>query len=186
MRIPSKTVFLLKRDAGSVFYLLTWVTWEHSHPMREDVTYITFSLIGWECCHVTRDNIDSQIKHPEDMPISSRSISMKLTAHDDVIKWKHFPCYWPFVRGIHRSPLNSPHKGQWRRALMFSFICAWISGWVNNREIGDLRCHGAHCDVIVMIWILLNLRLGIVTLFSCQVPGYMSGKLHGIIHVFVC
>ena len=32
--------------------------------------------------------------------------------HDDVIKWKHFPRYWPFVRGIHRSPVNSPHKGQ--------------------------------------------------------------------------
>ena len=40
--------------------------------------------------------------------------------HDDVIKWKHFPRYWPFVRGIHRSPVNSPHKGQWRGALMFS------------------------------------------------------------------
>ena len=39
--------------------------------------------------------------------------------HDDVIKWKHFPHYWPFVRGIHRSPVN-PHKGQWRGALMFS------------------------------------------------------------------
>ena len=39
--------------------------------------------------------------------------------HDDVIKWKHFPRYWPFVRGIHRSPANSPHKGQWRRALIF-------------------------------------------------------------------
>ena len=36
------------------------------------------------------------------------------TNHDDVIKWKHFPRYWPFVRGIHRSPVNSPHKGQWR------------------------------------------------------------------------
>ena len=24
-------------------------------------------------------------------------------SHDDVIKWKHFPRYWPFVRGIHRS-----------------------------------------------------------------------------------
>ena len=24
--------------------------------------------------------------------------------HDDVIKWKNFPRYWPFVRGIHRSP----------------------------------------------------------------------------------
>ena len=33
-------------------------------------------------------------------------------AHDDVIKWKHFPRYWPFVQGIHRPPVNSPHKGQ--------------------------------------------------------------------------
>ena len=41
-------------------------------------------------------------------------------------KWKHFPRYWPFVRGIHRSPVNSPHKGQWRAALMFSSICAWL------------------------------------------------------------
>ena len=51
--------------------------------------------------------------------------------HNDVIKWKHFPRYWPFVQGIHRSPVNSPHKGQWRRVLMFSFICAWINGWVS-------------------------------------------------------
>ena len=41
--------------------------------------------------------------------------------HDDVIKWKHFPRYWRFVRGIHRWPVNSPHKGQWRGALMFFF-----------------------------------------------------------------
>ena len=44
--------------------------------------------------------------------------------HHDVIKWKQFPRYWPFVWVIHRSPVNSPHKGQWRRALMFSLICA--------------------------------------------------------------
>ena len=50
--------------------------------------------------------------------------------HADVIKWKHFPRYWPFVRGIHRSPVNSPHKGQCRGALMFSLICARINGWV--------------------------------------------------------
>ena len=59
--------------------------------------------------------------------------------HDDVIKWKHFPRHWPFVRGIHWCPVNSPHKGQWRRALMFTLICARINGWVNNREAGDLR-----------------------------------------------
>ena len=35
-----------------------------------------------------------------------------------------FPRYWPFVRGMHRSPLNYPHKGQWRGALKFSLICA--------------------------------------------------------------
>ena len=69
--------------------------------------------------------------------------------HDDVVKWKHFPRYWPFVRGIHRSPVNSPHKGQWLGALMFSLMCAWINGWVNNREAGDLRCHRVHCDVTV-------------------------------------
>ena len=40
------------------------------------------------------------------------------------LQMKPFPCYWPFVRGIHRSPVNSPHKGQWRGALMFSLICA--------------------------------------------------------------
>ena len=72
-------------------------------------------------------------------------------SHDDVIKWKHFPRYWPFVRGIDRSTVNSPHKGQWRGALMFSLIYAWIRGWVNNREAGDLRRHQAHYDVIVMI-----------------------------------
>ena len=42
-------------------------------------------------------------------------------AHDDVIKGKHFPRYWAFVRGFHRSPLSFPHKCQWRRALIFSF-----------------------------------------------------------------
>ena len=52
----------------------------------------------------------------------------KSAGHDDVIKWKHFPRYWPFVRGIHRCPVNSPHKGQSRGALMFTLICARING----------------------------------------------------------
>ena len=72
------------------------------------------------------------------------------SVHDDVIKWKHFPRYWPFVRGIHRSAVNFSHKGQWRGTLMFTLICARINGWVNNCEAGDLRRHRVHCDVIVM------------------------------------
>ena len=70
--------------------------------------------------------------------------------HEDDIKWKHFPRNWPSVRGIHRSPVNSPHKGQWRGALMFCLIRAWINSWANNCQAGDLRRYLAHCDVIVM------------------------------------
>ena len=77
--------------------------------------------------------------------------------HDDVIKWKHFPRYWPFVPGIHWSPLNSPHKGQWRGALMFSLICVWINGvnkwwgwWLETL----LRPLWRHCDEIWMWYVL--------------------------------
>ena len=68
--------------------------------------------------------------------------------------WRHQmekknPCYWPYVREIHRSPVNSTHKGQWRGALMFSLFCAWINGWVNTCEAGDLWRHRAHYDVTV-------------------------------------
>ena len=73
------------------------------------------------------------------------------TSYDDVIKWKHFPRYWPFGREIHRSAMNSAHKGQWRGALIFSSICAWINGWVNNREAVDLRRHRVHYDVTVVL-----------------------------------
>ena len=86
-------------------------------------------------------------------------INVDVHEHDDVIKWKHFPRYWPFVRGIHRSPVNSPHKGQWRRAVMFSLICVLINVWVNNREAGDLRRYRAHYDIIVMIRTVLHTHL---------------------------
>ena len=87
--------------------------------------------------------------------------------HGDVIKWKHFPRYWPFVRGIPLSQVNSPHKDQWRGALMFSLIRSWINTRVNNREADYLGRHLAHYDVIVMIRvseILFNSR---ITLLVC-------------------
>ena len=81
-----------------------------------------------------------------------RLIDVPRPLHNDVVKWKRFPRYWPFKRGINRSAVNSPHRSQWRGALMFSLICARIKGWVNNRKAGDLRRHRAHYDVIVMLW----------------------------------
>ena len=71
--------------------------------------------------------------------------------HDGVIKWKHFPRYWPFVRGIHGSPVNFSHKGHWRGALMLSVICSLNKQLSKkNCEVGYLRRHRAHYDVIVM------------------------------------
>ena len=82
--------------------------------------------------------------------LQNNALGGNLEVNDDVIKWKIFPLYWPFVRGFHRSPVNFPHKGQWRGALMFSFICAWTNGWVNNLYAVDFRRHGTHYNVTLM------------------------------------
>ena len=68
--------------------------------------------------------------------------------------WHHqmetFPAQLAICAGNSPVPVNSPHKGQWRRALMFSLICTWIKDRVNNRGAGDLRRHRGHCYVNVM------------------------------------
>ena len=46
----------------------------------------------------------------ENVIISTQTWGVVIAVHDDVIKWKHFPRHGPFVRGIHRSPVNSPQK----------------------------------------------------------------------------
>ena len=99
------------------------------------------------------------------------------TMHDDVIKWKHFPRSWPFVRRIHRSPVNSQHKDQWRGALMFALICVWINGWVNNREAGDLRRHRGHYDVIVMGKVITsNSLLWDVIIYAVPIYLFLTPK----------
>ena len=93
--------------------------------------------------------------------------------HDHVIKWKHFPRY----------PVNSPHKGQWRGALMFSLICAWINYWVNNGDAGDLRRHRAHYDVTVMFSKHIVLSAGTMT--SSRVCVFRLGECcHAILHIY--
>ena len=70
--------------------------------------------------------------------------------------------------GIHRSPVNSPHKGQWRSALTHSLICAPTNGWTNNRDAGDLKCHRLHYYVTVMaIFRIDTSALLCHTMWSC-------------------
>ena len=76
--------------------------------------------------------------------------------HDNVIKWTHLPRYWPFVRGIHRSPVDSTHRGQWRGALMFSLICArtrcflWFAPEQKVEE--TIETAVIYYDVTVVVW----------------------------------
>ena len=112
-----------------------YLSWTQSNPKQWNFQENLFIFVKW--LEIMTNN--GAVGSAEDV-----------TFHNDVIKWKHFPRYWPFVRGIYRSPVNSTHKGQCRRALLFSLTHDWINGWVNNREAGDLRRLRAHYDVVVM------------------------------------
>ena len=148
---------------------------------------MSFTQILQEYFSGTRANIRFQLPHWQwDYRVEclwNRSVPYhKKHKHDDVIKWKHFAHYWIFVRGIHRSPVNSPHKGQWRGALMFSLICAWLNGWVSNREAGDLRRHRAHYDVIVA----KNVRVYLVMYSVQEAHTERMQENTGAIFTFYC
>ena len=123
---------------------------------------------------------------------STLKVAQELEDHDDVIKWKYFPRYWPFVRGIHRWPVNSLHKGQWCGALMFSLIWVLTNDWVHNRNAGDLRHHGTHYDVTVMcpaVWqsswgkvILTPMKLLPKFLYITSLYRLIWGYLHRPVH----
>ena len=106
--------------------------------------------IGAGHLQIQCDQVPSCIHSNQHVKLRSRHLCI-YTYHNKVVRQKHFLRYWPFVRETHRSPVKSPHKGQWRGAVMFSMICAWINGWVNNRHTSDLRRHGPYYGVIVMM-----------------------------------
>ena len=76
----------------------------------------------------------SRLVSPTSCGMASQ-IPNKSLSHDHFIKWKHFPRYWPCVRGIHRSPVNSLTQRPVTRSFDVFF---------------DLRPNHAHYDVIVM------------------------------------
>ena len=83
-------------------------------------------------------------------------IDTMLMPHGEKSWWRHqmetFSALLALCAGNSLVPVNYPHKGQWRGALMFSLICAWINRWVNNGEAGDFRRYRTHYDVIVKLW----------------------------------
>ena len=106
------------------------------------------------------------------------------SAHDDVIKWKHFPRYWPFVREF-TGPGEFPAQRPVTRSLDVFFdlrlnkrLSKQSWGWwfetlprplwrhsngLNQQlskklDAGDLRRHRADYDVIVMVAVLYRTK----------------------------
>ena len=75
-----------------------------------------------------------------------KTVAVCLWTHDGKIPWKCFLYYWPFVRGIHWSAVDSLHKGLICKALMCSLLLALRSCWTNRQSASDLRCH------VELIW----------------------------------
>ena len=95
--------------------------------------------VGQEVVHITEDWESVKLRWRREVEVSGKTW------------WRHqmetFSTFTDHLCGEFTGPL---HKGQWHGAMIFSLMCAWINGWVNNREAGDLRRHRAHYDVIVM------------------------------------
>ena len=85
--------------------------------------------------------------------------------HGDVIKWKHFPRYWQFVRGIHRSPVNSPHKRPFTPSFNVFFDLSlnkrlnkqWWCWWFETLSRSLWRhCNGSSghvCKLLVVFYV---------------------------------
>ena len=164
-------IVMEKREQHLGLILLTWVNFNpcvDNMPSKawDEITYPFPNFNGgtvevWEwICNFIPHFIVYVITYPLWDYIKMERSSVRQQPHRDSLEdwetwWRHqmeafFPCYLPSVLGIHRSAVNSLHKGQWRWALIFSLICAWINGWVNNCEGGDLRRHRTLCDITVM------------------------------------
>ena len=129
--------------------------WPVNSPHKGPITQKLFlfddvimSMIEWWAAQLVKCWLMLNFDNPFEVEVWNRHIVKTLevlaSSHDDVIKWKHFPRNWPFVRGIYRSRWIPRTKGQWRGALMSYLICVCINDWVNNREAGDLRRHRGH------------------------------------------
>ena len=106
---------------------------------------------------------------------TSKVPNLRFLLHYDAIKWKHFPRCWPFVRGIHRSPVDSPQKGQWQGTLAF-FISPWTNSCAKNRDAGDFKRQSARYDVTVVI---RYLRL------AYKVDAWSKAKHAWLIYTFI-
>ena len=96
------------------------------------------SVTQW--CRVSRQGEKKLTAHELVMMTSSNGNIFRVTGH---LCGEFTGHRWS------RSPVNSPHKGQWSGALMFSLFCARINDLISNREAGYLRRRSESCMVSI-------------------------------------
>ena len=117
--------FTISRIVWYTVYIILYGSWRNivvssgiglEPNRRQAITWTNVEQDQWR--HMVHQATMSCYKSE---PLQFMSPNLRsIDVHDDVIKWKHFPRHWPFLRGIHRSPVDSSHKGQWRGALIYS------------------------------------------------------------------
>ena len=121
------------------FWLVTslctciWVWFRVAFRLHKNKTYTS----KWR--------LQADIKYPIEASYCCTSETSRLLncrySHDDIIKCTHLPRQWPFVRGIHRSPVDSPHKGHVTGTFDVPFLLIRTDGWTNTRLTGNSRRH---------------------------------------------
>ena len=130
---------LSKRSWGWWFDPPSRSLWRHCND------YLSLSLIFASCTRVHNYASNVNTTHFSWIRTCCLTIAMMTSSNGDI-----FRVTGPFSRGIHRSPVNSPHKGQSPGASMFSLICTWTNSWVNHRDTGDLRRHRVNYDITII------------------------------------
>ena len=76
------------------------------HHWKQDLPS-TVNNISWKILSQSKRDM-KDTRNTEIMKNTFKSLYNIHHHHDDIIKWKHFLHYWPFVCRIHRTPVNSP------------------------------------------------------------------------------
>ena len=130
------------------------VIWALSHPDqlapgRISPGWLLDTAVNWYLIRISYDNVI----------MASGRHTLPFLNHPDEKANFDFPHHVVALQRfnkINRPPVNSSHRGQWRGALMFSSICAWINAKITNWEADYFRGHRTHYDVTVMAGVKLT------------------------------
>ena len=134
---PGRSQAIIRPNAGILFI---WTLGTDISEILSEIRYFHLRKCTWRCrlrngrpfvsasMYLSRTHLFGTWNRCHGTGMAEALVISR--CHEDIIKWKPFPRCWPFVRGNHRSPVDSPHKRQ---------------------RLRRFERHLAHYDVIVMV-----------------------------------